>query len=324
MGKGESSLMAIFPESPSRTLPEPSLAGLQTSEKLSRGALQSKRLIIVRAGPSSTHRDWFASSSKYEFDVVVSYYGDGEYSSSAGELVHYYKGGKLEGVFDLFAKHPELLCEYSRIWLPDDDIITNASAIDNLFNIAEARNLQICQPSLSWKSYHSHFITLQNRYFQLRYTNFVEMMVPLFTADALRRVLPLFEGLRFGWGLDEVWCRLLPDPPYRSAIVDAVAVDHLRPLKSGSLYSSEIFPHEERRRLLSKLGMSYAPVRPKVYAGIDATSSRLLRGAPFWYRLHSGWSGIRTYSPQPEKLKKVLRNVRRCALGKPELSPISV
>ncbi len=228
--------MTIFPECPSRTPPELSLAGLQTSEKPSRGALQSKRLIVVRAGPASTHRDWYASSNKRQFDVVISYYGDGEYIPSQGELVHYFKGGKWEGILDFFRNNPDFISRYSQIWLPDDDLITNVSEIDKLFNMAESRKLQICQPSLSWKSYHSHFITLQNRNFQLRYTNYVETMAPLFSADALRRVLPFFEGLRFGWGLDEVWCRLLPDPWYGSAIIDAIAVDHLRPLKSGGLY----------------------------------------------------------------------------------------
>jgi Protein of unknown function (DUF707) len=116
----------------------------------------------VRAGAGSLHRSWYAPDARSQFDVLVSYYGDGAYHPVPGEIVHYYKGGKWEGIFDVFAKNPRLLSNYDYIWLPDDDLEISVADINKLFAIAEQRRLEICQPSLTWESYFTYFITLQN------------------------------------------------------------------------------------------------------------------------------------------------------------------
>ena len=296
------------------------------STTLSDSSVPSKNLVVVRAGPRSLHRDWNLSSHTDQFDVVVSYYGDGEYIPAAGESVHYFKGGKFEGIFDLFQKRPELMRDYTHIWIPDDDIGTNIDDIAKLFDIAKARRLQICQPSLSWKSYHSHFITLYNPHFELRYTNFVEMMAPVFTSDALRELTPLFEGLRFGWGLDEIWCRLLPAPEFGSAIIDAVTVDHMRPLGSGALYETAKSPRNERLEFFQKIGIGDERFRPKVYAGLDFRKSKLVRGIRLWHHLYSGWKGMGAAPAAQARLKpmKILKHVKRCAVGECDLTPINI
>lgn len=315
--------MTTFREFPSSTRAEFPPAARQPGEGPSRGARPSKRLIVVRAGPTSTHRAWYGSADNRQFDVAVSYYGDDEYVPSQGEIVHYFKGGKWEGIFDFFRSHPELASKYSYIWLPDDDLVTDASTINKLFDIAESQKLQICQPSLSWESHYSHFITLQNRKFQIRYTNYVETMAPLFSSSALMRVLPLFEGFRFGWGLDEVWCRLLPDPLYGSAIIDAVSIDHLRPLHSGSLYETNISPKEERVRILSRVGIGPERFNARVYAGIGAKRGFLLKGPLLRYQLYMGWRRLPASSSRMKKLK-IAKAVRRCASGRHELPPIQI
>jgi hypothetical protein len=297
------------------------------------GSLQQpappRRLIVVRAGPGTVHKNWYSSDTHAEFDVAVSYYGDGEYIPQNGEFVHYFKGGKWEGIFDFFIKNPRFLSEYTHIWLPDDDIVTNTKEIHRLFKITEARALQLCQPSLSWESYYSHVITLQNRSFELRYTNFVELMAPLFTAEALKRVLPLFEGVRFGWGLDKIWSRLLLDPQFGSAIIDAVAVGHYRPILSGSLYKKgALTPLEEHEQILSRFSVDVSSFRPLVYGGLGVTSGKRLRGLWLRYKLYSGWKGLRACSflapPTRRKSRKVMINVWGCTQRMPELSPISI
>lgn len=318
--------MSILPRFFVNTSTKSPVSSGSSSEKSSGDVPQSKRLIVVRAGDRSLHRDWLLSSRTDRYDVVVSYYGDGEYMPTAGESVHYFKGGKLEGVFDLFKKRTDLLENYSHIWLPDDDLATNADDIDKLFETAETHNIQICQPSLSWKSYYSYFVTLNNKRFVLRYTDFVEMMAPLFTSCALRRALPLFESLRFGWGADEIWCRLLPTPEFGSAIIDAMTVDHLRPLQSGGLYNVARSPMQERIETLQRAGVSCAPFRPKVYAGIVGKNGQFASGVRLWYHLYSGWKGLSAYPAATIRLRpgKILRFVKKCVSGKPDLTPMTI
>jgi len=249
------------------------------------------------------------------------------YAPLRNEIVHYYKGGKWEGLFDFFTKNPELLSKYTHIWLPDDDLGIKANGIVRLFEICEKHNLAVGQPGLSWNSYYNHFITLQNRRFILRYVNFVEVMAPVLAAETLRKALPLFEGQRFGWGLDYIWTRLICDPIHRSGIVDAVAIEHLRGGQTGSLYRETAnLPLDEQTRLLARVGMRGQRCRQLVYGGINSDGVRLARGVGLWRELYSGWKGLRHdegLHPQASpKSRRVIRNTRKCVLGKLDLSPL--
>lgn len=50
--------------------------------------------------------------------------------------------------------------------------------------------------------------------FELRYTDFVEIMAPCLRRDALARVLPLFNRTKSGFGLSNIWHRLGSDRTY--------------------------------------------------------------------------------------------------------------
>ena len=228
-----------------------------------------------------------------------------------------------------FQRNPNFLTEYSHIWLPDDDLAANAEDISKLFDIAERHGLDVCQPSLTWDSYFSHFITLNNKRFLLRYSNLVEVMAPLLTAETLKSMLPLFDrGSRFGWGLDYIWTRIMDNPFQRSAIVDAVAVSHLRAISTGF----RIFANEQvaargtetpprSRRLASDC------TAPFVYGGIDVNGEHLTRGLGLWHNLYSGWSGLRHYPGSQWKRKptrrQLIKSTWKYASGKVNLAPLS-
>jgi hypothetical protein len=63
----------------------------------------------------------------------------------------------------------------------------------------------------------------------VRRVSFVEVMTPVFSADALFDLAPMFSNSRSTYGIDWAWAALLRD---RDAIhvVDAVRVDQLRPV----------------------------------------------------------------------------------------------
>ena len=63
----------------------------------------------------------------------------------------------------------------------------------------------------------------------VRYTNFVELMCPVFSRSFLQICLPTFEASFSGFGLDHIWSQLGGRVPGRIAIIDDIAVAHTRP-----------------------------------------------------------------------------------------------
>jgi len=120
--------------------------------------------------------------------------------------------------------------DYDRIWLPDDDILTNQDVINAMFDVASGVGLDLFAPALDTDSYYAHFDMLQNRSFFGRWVGFVEIMVPGFSRTALESLLPTLDLSETGWGLglDSVWPKLLN---YRNVgVIDALAVTHTRPI----------------------------------------------------------------------------------------------
>ena len=69
----------------------------------------------------------------------------------------------------------------------------DADNINKLFCEMEERRIEIAQPGLS-HSYYTFKHTLRDRTCVLRYTNFVEIMLPCFSRAALKKVLHTFDG----------------------------------------------------------------------------------------------------------------------------------
>lgn len=199
-----------------------------------------KGLVIVRCGAKSLHPKWstLSSDTERDFDIFASYYTDKDSTSltfSAQDQVYYNSGSKWEGIHELlcFLNNESILDEYDYIWLPDDDILTCYSDISKLFDIARILNLILCQPSLSQDSYFTHLITCQHKGFLLRYTNFVEVMVPMFKTSFLKSIIPTFSINRSGWGLEAAWLKYLRNPLGAIAVIDLISVIHTREVASA-------------------------------------------------------------------------------------------
>lgn len=191
--------------------------------------------MVVRCGDKSLHKHWGAPARTW--DLAVSYYGTTDDAFPEADYVHRYKGGKWDGIASFFAENPDCLEKYEYVWFPDDDILTENSAVVALFEAARTFKLDLCQPALSEQSYFSHLITLCDPSFRLRYTNFVELMVPVFSRSLLRKAQPQFQSTRTGFGLDFLWPRLIEDPINKIAVIDSVTVTHTRPV-GGELHQS--------------------------------------------------------------------------------------
>jgi len=241
-------------------------------------------LVLVRAGEKSLHPQWLEGAAERNWDLVVSWYGEPDYVPVADERVLRRKGGKWDIIHAHFTEAPELLGQYTHFWLPDDDIATDAAAINALFLAMEAERLSVGQPGLSADSYFSPIHTLASPSFRLRYTRLVEVMVPCLTRALLERMLPHFKDTSSGFGLDAVWARLDADNRGKAAIIDAVTVRHTRPVGkflAGRLRASGIDSRADGRRIRERFGYRGAKDFP-CYGGVTVSGRKVGQLATVW------------------------------------------
>lgn len=221
-------------------LPAPTTGYKRIADLLARGALQftmrTKRyLVIVRAGDRSLHPAWTQSPATRNWDLLVSYFGadPGRYRDADAERIDD-KGPKWPGLHALMTRDQRWR-DYDYVWLPDDDLATDETAINSLFDVMASSGLELAQPTLSWVSFFSHKITLKHPSFRLRYTNFVEIMAPCFARSLLTRCVSTFGENQSGWGLGFLWPRMMTDVARGCAMLDQVDLTHTRPVGGPNL-----------------------------------------------------------------------------------------
>lgn len=196
---------------------------------------------MARTGDSSLHKRWLEGPER-RFDLYLSYYGDqpGRYAADA-DYWREMKKTKWPAWHDHIAAERELVASYEAVWFPDDDLLMDTGSINKMFDMFMAFGFALAQPSLSHESYFSHSSTLRDPSYSVRFTNFVEVMGPVFSRDALSLLHPTFDQSRTGWGLDYVWPHLLAESGFtaRIGIIDAVSMTHTRPVGGGDMYQGQ-------------------------------------------------------------------------------------
>lgn len=234
-------------------------------------------LAIVCTGKQSLHREWAGQKGQRGFDLMVL-----DYSSCAAEYepdADYYmpvRGFKAGNIHEALIARPELLSAYEYFWLVDDDIRIHSDDVLRLVQIARANGFQVCQPALKHGAdgrsigegggntlvrdldYHHRTALWQGTNILFHYTNFIEIQMPLFTQQALRENLSLFTESYSGYGIDHVYSSRYAFN--QLAVVDAVAVEHVRALKQGELYvklkEMGVNPYKESLKLMSRHGLT--------------------------------------------------------------------
>ncbi len=190
-----------------------------------------RNLVIVRAGDSSLHPGWLAGQGSRNWDLVVSYFGKDPDIYCGDDVVRIDSTGpKWRPLQQLLLEHPEYFERYEYIWLPDDDLEMSKQDMNRFFDICSEYKLELAQPSLTTDSPMTHPLLINNTASYLRFSNFVEVMAPCFSAACLKRVLPTFSGTQSGWGIDWVWPRMVLNRETGIAVVDDVVIRHTRPL----------------------------------------------------------------------------------------------
>jgi hypothetical protein len=150
----------------------------------------ARNLIISTIGDNSLHASWLNRSAPRTFDLLLVYYGN-RTGFGAADATHYLarKGLKWELLSYALDTLPEVVARYTNVWLPDDDIRASPGQIDRLFALFEEYQLQMAQPAIAAGEV-SYKLFRQRPGIILRYSPLVELMCPLFTRSALRRVSP--------------------------------------------------------------------------------------------------------------------------------------
>jgi len=191
--------------------------------------------VITAVGRNSLHRAWIENTTARSFDLHLIVFDDSfsKYYDDA-DFMSLKKGFKLRLVYDYLKQHPDFLEHYAYFFIPDDDILTDGKQIEKLFTFMDKHHLQIAQPALK-QSYYSYPHTLQEHFSKLRYTNFVEMMLPCFSNKAINQVLETFNASESGWGVEYHWPLLIESNHKDIAIIDELSMIHTRPVKSGRI-----------------------------------------------------------------------------------------
>ena len=195
-----------------------------------------RNLVVLRADENSLHPSWprDVADAVRDWDLCVSFYGKTEHfpPQDFAEYRALQNGPddrKFAALHRLLHRDSPLL-DYDYIMLPDDDVMLRWRDLNEIFAICRDYDLQLAQPALAPEGHITHRLTRQNPRFLLRYTSFVELMIPVFSRRALRDCLPSVPDSRSGFGLDHVWPRLIGEPVQGIAIIDRVAVAHTRPI----------------------------------------------------------------------------------------------
>jgi hypothetical protein len=164
------------------------------------------------------------------FDLVVNdWSGEGRFSAAArqAEFTFAEKGHKWPCIARILPKLPE----YRYYAFIDEDIDAPIEIWNNLFQVGELLGLQLYQPALTMRSHYSHEFTRVSAETYVRTTNFVEIMTPFFSRDALVKCQPTLTLSELGWGLEYLWSEILRSQGL--AIVDRFPVTHIRPVQSN-------------------------------------------------------------------------------------------
>ena len=201
-----------------------------------------KYLIVVRAGDASLHPTWLEGSTPRNWDLLVHSYGsECPWSNQGGvEIIRAVgsdiQGPKMRAIHSLYTQKRDLFLSYDYICLADDDLAASLETLNRMFLLCEHYGLELAQPALTHDSHMGNWgITMENTSFLLRYTNFVEVMCPVFSRAFLDLCAPTFNNNLSGYGLDLLWSSWVSSP-WKIAILDACPVKHTRASFSGHLY----------------------------------------------------------------------------------------
>ena len=191
---------------------------------------RNRNLVFSSVGDRNNVGSWLAGPEQPEFDLAVYYFGDAEGPGVVSDFLVRRKGFKFPN-FHHFIESGALN-SYDAVWVADDDIVMDTKSINEMFRLFLRYQLLAAQPSFDRACRRPWATTFTNPRFILRYTNFVENGVVLFSTSIIGQIKHTFLNAGTGFGVDFIWPWILGFPRDRIAVIDAVSCVHPNDLPS--------------------------------------------------------------------------------------------
>jgi len=204
---------------------------------------------------NNTNFDTLWVGENMNYDIYVIYYGNDDtvfnkYKDKV-TFIEKRKGSKFQNFKYFYDTYPEIIKQYDRFFILDDDIIINVAGINTMFDLSHKYNLEICGPSFLPESKISHKITVHQPGIILRYTNFVEVNVPLFSTKALHSLMNKLSSNLIGWGIDYLYIITNGlDNKNSYAIVDSVTCINPHDNKKNNKRELSLIENCDKRQFL--------------------------------------------------------------------------
>lgn len=207
-------------------------------------------LVFTSAGDNTNFDElWLDPIRKYKVWVV--YYGDDdevyEKYKSKVDYIERRKGSKFQN-FNHIWKTKDL-SEFERFFILDDDIKIGTKNINEMFAVSSQLDLSICAPSFDKESKISWRVTASQPNSVLRFTNWIEVNVPLFNREAIEKLMEVYDDKLIGWGVDYLYMWVNgPEERQKYAIVDAVKCTNPRDIRKGGKRELENVKEWDKRQ----------------------------------------------------------------------------
>lgn len=198
-----------------------------------------RALVVLQAGRASLAGAWFSDEGR-EWDLLVNYYDASGFRPGFGEYACFQKGTKFTAMWYLAKNHFRLIDAYEHVLFLDDDIQTGTDALNRLFAACRRHDLDLAQMTLC-ESSSCNWPELFSRAgcHEPRPVSAVEIMMPVFSRRAFKKVASTFGQSISGFGLDLVWGKIIGNAKGRVAVLDDIVATHRRPVDqaNGAYYS---------------------------------------------------------------------------------------
>ena len=200
-----------------------------------------KNFVFTSAGDNTTFYNRWCSDNQ-TFDLYIIYYGNNDDNfnlyKSKSKLIERREGSKFQNFYYFYKKYPEIIDQYDKFFILDDDIQMTCDDINKMFELSHKYNFDICQPSLSEEGVVCYNITRHVPGVLYRTTNFVEVNTPLFSKNALINLMNVYHPDLIGWGIDflYIWANGL-DKKNNYAVIHCVkCINPNRTYQTRELY----------------------------------------------------------------------------------------
>lgn len=199
-----------------------------------------KYLVIIQAGHGGLHQKWFDPNADRNWDLCVNLYDATDARLPGAEFIVAQSGTKASAMAMYASSLGHIVRGYDYVMFLDDDVSFHMPTLDRAFAVCAKYQLDAAQMSLSKRSNCVWPVFFSQEGSGLRFTNGVEIMMPILSARCFKACGDLLGRSVSGFGLDlAIGQRAGELGQNNVAVLDECVAEHLRPIDAsgGALYS---------------------------------------------------------------------------------------